>query len=91
MRLDNMLLAEGVSGPERGLNVSADVSGADQTDYKSKLTQIRQVYGTELNKYEEVRFFAFFRSFSVKIRNISKYFVIFKMNIVRLALNLPVT
>ncbi|KAF8359677.1 ceh-20, partial [Pristionchus pacificus] len=53
MRLDNMLLAEGVSGPERGLNVSADVSGADQTDYKSKLTQIRQVYGTELNKYEE--------------------------------------
>ncbi|GMR41681.1 hypothetical protein PMAYCL1PPCAC_11876, partial [Pristionchus mayeri] len=53
MRLDNMLVAEGVAGPERGLNVSADVSGADQTDYKSKLTQIRQVYSQELGKYED--------------------------------------
>ncbi|KYO29988.1 hypothetical protein Y1Q_0005418 [Alligator mississippiensis] len=35
MRLDNMLLAEGVS------------------DYRAKLTQIRQIYHTELEKYEQ--------------------------------------
>ncbi|XP_042734646.1 pre-B-cell leukemia transcription factor 3 isoform X2 [Tympanuchus pallidicinctus] len=39
MRLDNMLLAEGVSGPEK--------------DYRAKLTQIRQIYHTELEKYEQ--------------------------------------
>ncbi|KAJ4942596.1 hypothetical protein JOQ06_012450 [Pogonophryne albipinna] len=37
MRLDNMLLAEGVAGPEKG----------------AKLTQIRQIYHTELEKYEQ--------------------------------------
>uniref|UniRef100_A0A3Q4BTK8 Pre-B-cell leukemia transcription factor 1 n=1 Tax=Mola mola TaxID=94237 RepID=A0A3Q4BTK8_MOLML len=36
MRLDNMLLAEGV-----------------HSDYRAKLTQIRQIYHTELEKYEQ--------------------------------------
>ncbi len=69
-RLDNMLMAEGVSGPERtGLNSSADQmplspsqsmgnsSSADSmalehSDYRQKLTQIREVYHSELEKYE---------------------------------------
>ncbi len=70
-RLDNMLMAEGVSGPERnGLNNSADQmplspsqssmgnsSSADSmalehSDYRQKLTQIREVYHSELEKYE---------------------------------------
>lgn len=73
-RLDNMLMAEGVSGPERsGMNSSADQlplspsqsgggggnnsSSADSmalehSDYRQKLTQIREVYHSELEKYE---------------------------------------
>lgn len=68
MRLDNMLLAEGVSGPEKGGSsvaaaaaaaaasggVGADNS-AEHSDYKAKLSQIRQIYHTELEKYEQVR------------------------------------
>lgn len=66
MRLDNMLLAEGVSGPEKGggsaaaaaaaasAGVGADNS-AEHSDYRAKLTQIRQIYHTELEKYEQVR------------------------------------
>lgn len=65
MRLDNMLLAEGVSGPEKGsgatavtaatasLGVGADNS-IEHSDYRAKLTQIRQIYHTELEKYEQV-------------------------------------
>uniref|UniRef100_A0A8C1ZMP8 Pre-B-cell leukemia transcription factor 1 n=1 Tax=Cyprinus carpio TaxID=7962 RepID=A0A8C1ZMP8_CYPCA len=65
MRLDNMLLAEGVSGPEKGggsaaaaaaaaasAGVGADNS-AEHSDYRAKLTQIRQIYHTELEKYEQ--------------------------------------
>nr|XP_057929437.1 pre-B-cell leukemia transcription factor 1-like isoform X2 [Doryrhamphus excisus] len=66
MRLDNMLLAEGVSGPEKGGasvaaaaaavaaggGVGADNS-AEHSDYRAKLTQIRQIYHTELEKYEQ--------------------------------------
>nr|XP_055054099.1 pre-B-cell leukemia transcription factor 3 isoform X1 [Misgurnus anguillicaudatus] len=64
MRLDNMLLAEGVSGPEKGsgaaavtaataaLGVGADNS-IEHSDYRAKLTQIRQIYHTELEKYEQ--------------------------------------
>uniref|UniRef100_A0A3B3CXZ6 Pre-B-cell leukemia transcription factor 1 n=1 Tax=Oryzias melastigma TaxID=30732 RepID=A0A3B3CXZ6_ORYME len=66
MRLDNMLLAEGVSGPEKGGSsvaaaaaaaaasggVGADNS-AEHSDYKAKLSQIRQIYHTELEKYEQ--------------------------------------
>lgn len=65
MRLDNMLLAEGVSGPEKGGGAAAVAAataavgvGADNSiehsDYRAKLSQIRQIYHTELEKYEQV-------------------------------------
>ena len=55
MRLDNMLVAEGVAGPERGLPPTpSDASGGDQADYRQKLGQIRVTYNTELQKYEDV-------------------------------------
>ena len=77
-RLDNMLMAEGVSGPERS-NVSdnlpqsptssqqqsgggssssaaaaaaADSMALEHSDYRQKLAQIREVYHSELDKYE---------------------------------------
>ncbi|XP_009696673.1 PREDICTED: pre-B-cell leukemia transcription factor 3-like [Cariama cristata] len=64
MRLDNMLLAEGVSGPEKGGGSAgaadaAPASGGssdnsiEHSDYRAKLTQIRQIYHTELEKYEQ--------------------------------------
>ncbi|KAM9307218.1 pre-B-cell leukemia transcription factor 1-like [Pholidichthys leucotaenia] len=64
MRLDNMLLAEGVAGPEKGggaavAAAAAAVTGAvtdnsiEHSDYRAKLTQIRQIYHTELEKYEQ--------------------------------------
>ncbi|KAM6921708.1 pre-B-cell leukemia transcription factor 1-like isoform 2-T2 [Xenentodon cancila] len=66
MRLDNMLLAEGVSGPEKGgssvaaVAAAAAASGAagadnsaEHSDYRAKLSQIRQIYHTELEKYEQ--------------------------------------
>lgn len=66
MRLDNMLLAEGVSGPEKGSASAAAAAAAaavgggvdnsvEHSDYRAKLTQIRQIYHTELEKYEQVR------------------------------------
>ena len=66
MRLDNMLLAEGVTGPDRGggsaaaaaVAVAAGGSPNDQslqnTEYREKLAHIRQMYHTELEKYEQV-------------------------------------
>ncbi|XP_013405201.1 pre-B-cell leukemia transcription factor 1 isoform X2 [Lingula anatina] len=63
MRLDNMLIAEGVAGPEKGggagaaASASAAASGGDNaiehSDYRAKLAQIRQIYHTELEKYEQ--------------------------------------
>ncbi|XP_060905879.1 pre-B-cell leukemia transcription factor 2 [Labrus mixtus] len=65
VRLDNMLLAEGVAGPEKGGGAAAAVSAATSTggmspdsslehsDYKSKLSQIRSIYHSELEKYEQ--------------------------------------
>ena len=61
MRLDNMLLAEGISGPERLANSSSsaasinlnDESALDHGDYRAKLTQIRQTYHSEMEKYEQ--------------------------------------
>ena len=65
MRLDNMLIAEGVAGPEKGGGSSAAstasqaVSGGgagnpenaiEHSDYRAKLAQIRQIYHTELEK-----------------------------------------
>uniref|UniRef100_A0A8C6QXX1 Pre B cell leukemia homeobox 4 n=1 Tax=Nannospalax galili TaxID=1026970 RepID=A0A8C6QXX1_NANGA len=65
LRLDNMLLAEGVSRPEkRGRGVAAAGSAAtpggcpndnsiEHSDYRAKLSQIRQIYHSELEKYEQ--------------------------------------
>uniref|UniRef100_A0A672NBH7 Pre-B-cell leukemia transcription factor 1 n=1 Tax=Sinocyclocheilus grahami TaxID=75366 RepID=A0A672NBH7_SINGR len=64
MRLDNMLLAEGVSGPEKGGGSAAAAAAAasagvgpdnsaEHSDYRAKLTQIRGIYHTELEKYEQ--------------------------------------
>ncbi|GBL97739.1 Homeobox protein extradenticle [Araneus ventricosus] len=67
MRLDNMLIAEGVAGPEKGggagaaANASAAASSGgpqsenaiEHSDYRAKLAQIRQIYHQELEKYEQ--------------------------------------
>ncbi|XP_048881806.1 pre-B-cell leukemia transcription factor 2 isoform X2 [Brienomyrus brachyistius] len=70
VRLDNMLLAEGVAGPEKGGGAAAAVSAAtssggmspdsslEHSDYKSKLSQIRTIYHTELEKYEQAFHFS---------------------------------
>ena len=67
MRLDNMLIAEGVAGPEKGGGVSAAAAASaaasgqvqdnaiEHSDYRAKLAQIRQIYHQELDKYEQVR------------------------------------
>ncbi|XP_015987932.2 pre-B-cell leukemia transcription factor 4 isoform X2 [Rousettus aegyptiacus] len=64
-RLDNMLLAEGVSRPEkrgRGAAAAAGTAtpggcpngnGLEHSDYRAKLSQIRQIYHSELEKYEQ--------------------------------------
>ncbi|XP_069498766.1 pre-B-cell leukemia transcription factor 1-like [Ambystoma mexicanum] len=66
MRLDNMLLAEGVAGPEKGGGSAAAAAAAaasggagsdnsvEHSDYRAKLSQIRQIYHTELEKYEQI-------------------------------------
>ena len=61
MRLDNMLLAEGVAGPEKGGGAAAAAAAAgvhdnqvEHSEYRQKLNQIRQIYHTELEKYEQV-------------------------------------
>ena len=64
MRLDNMLIAEGVAGPEKGGGstaagtasqaVSSAENAIEHSDYRAKLAQIRQIYHTELEKYEQV-------------------------------------
>ena len=69
VRLDNMLLAEGVAGPEKGgSSASATAAAAlgglgsssgsesqvEHSDYRTKLAQIRQIYHQELEKYEQV-------------------------------------
>lgn len=75
-RLDNMLMAEGVSGPDRGLGgdgASVGPGGAplsptgsqlasgsqsdsvaiEHSDYKQRLSHIRDMYHTEMEKYEK--------------------------------------
>lgn len=64
MRLDNILLAEVVAGPEKGGASAAVVAAAaggtpddgslEHVDYKEKLSQIREIYHAELDKYEQV-------------------------------------
>ncbi|XP_005370573.1 pre-B-cell leukemia transcription factor 4 isoform X2 [Microtus ochrogaster] len=64
LRLDNMLLAEGVSRPEkRGRGAAAGTTASpggcpndnsiEHSDYRAKLSQIRQIYHSELEKYEQ--------------------------------------
>ncbi|EDL28758.1 mCG23084, isoform CRA_c, partial [Mus musculus] len=64
LRLDNMLLAEGVSRPEkRGRGAAAGSTATpggcpndnsiEHSDYRAKLSQIRQIYHSELEKYEQ--------------------------------------
>lgn len=48
-RLDNMLMAEGVIGPERQL---PDNSNANHADYSIKLSQIRQCYHDQISQNE---------------------------------------
>lgn len=67
-KLDNMLLAEGVSRrwkPGKGAAAAAgsatpggcpNGNGLEHSDYKAKLSQIRQIYHSELEKYEQVIF-----------------------------------
>ena len=69
LRLDNMLIAEGLTGPEKGggssvasvaaqvvAGASTDESAIEHADYQAKLAQIRQIYHVELEKYEQVRY-----------------------------------
>merc|ERR1719367_31275 len=55
MRLDNMLIAEGVTGPDKSQSPSG-IQDADTTimhsEYKAKLNQIRNIYNEELEKYD---------------------------------------
>jgi hypothetical protein len=64
MRLDNMLVAEGVAGPEKGggANAATNASAAaassneatiEHSDYRNKLAQIRTIYHQELEKYDQ--------------------------------------
>jgi len=47
IRVDNMLIAEGISERSSSINNSFDHS-----DYQIKLSQIKQIYNYELEKYE---------------------------------------
>ncbi|XP_060237887.1 pre-B-cell leukemia transcription factor 4 isoform X3 [Meriones unguiculatus] len=64
LRLDTMLLAEGVSRPEkRGRGAAAGSTATpggcpndnsiEHSDYRATLSQIRQIYHSELEKYEQ--------------------------------------
>ena len=60
MRLDNMLIAEGVAGPDKSGHATSPpppMSGEaiEHADYKAKLAQIRNIYHQELEKYDQVR------------------------------------
>uniref|UniRef100_H2YC37 Uncharacterized protein n=1 Tax=Ciona savignyi TaxID=51511 RepID=H2YC37_CIOSA len=60
LRLDRMLESEGVAGPE-GTGSAAAVAAAtssgndsaEHSDYRAKLAQIRQIYHSELEKYNQ--------------------------------------
>jgi len=59
MRLDNMLIAEGVTNGAQSAATQAAASGSNQdttienSEYKNKLAQIRKTYSEELTKYEQ--------------------------------------
>ncbi|CAH8455504.1 unnamed protein product [Schistosoma intercalatum] len=64
LRLDKMLVAEGVTGPGGNLNNDlsdgpgdlgggpGDCNQIEHADYRAKLSQIRQIYHAELEKYK---------------------------------------
>ena len=61
MRLDNMLIAEGVAGPDKSGSatapptpLSSPETSIEHSDYKAKLSQIRNIYHQELEKYDQV-------------------------------------
>ena len=65
IRLDNMLIAEGIAGPDKGggaqaAGVAAEAAASGQpemaiehSDYRHKLNEIRSIYHQELEKYEQ--------------------------------------
>lgn len=60
MRLDNMLIAEGVAGPDKSgqataspASLSSPETSIEHSDYKAKLSQIRGIYHQELEKYDQ--------------------------------------
>ena len=57
MRLDNMLVAEGIMGPDKGgappQNLGQDSTAIEHSDYKNKLAQIRTIYQQEVEKYDQ--------------------------------------
>uniref|UniRef100_A0A5S6QRW4 Homeobox domain-containing protein n=1 Tax=Trichuris muris TaxID=70415 RepID=A0A5S6QRW4_TRIMR len=67
MRLDNMLVAEGVAGPNKGTPVASD-SSTDQSDYRAKLAQIRSVYHAELEN--RLRSFSACNEFTTHVMNL---------------------
>ncbi len=50
LRVDNMLIAEGISDPS--LSLTNPNNSLNHSDYRTKLSQIRQIYNFELEKYE---------------------------------------
>merc|ERR1712210_436461 len=64
MRLDNMLIAEGVAGPDKDGGATghptsipspafSPETSIEHSDYKAKLCQIRNIYHQELEKYDQ--------------------------------------
>lgn len=60
LRLDRMLESEGVAGPEGSGSAAAVAAAAssgndsaEHSDYRAKLAQIRQIYHSELEKYNQ--------------------------------------
>lgn len=64
MRLDNMLVAEGIMGPDKsgssppplggaGLGAADAGTAIEHSDYKNKLAQIRTIYNQEVEKYDQ--------------------------------------
>merc|ERR1719499_1298199 len=53
MRLDNMLIAEGVAGPDKDGGATGHPTSIEHSDYKAKLGQIRNIYHQELEKYDQ--------------------------------------
>ena len=57
-----MLIAEGVAGPDKSGQATSPPSpmssetSIEHADYKAKLTQIRSIYHTELEKYDQVKY-----------------------------------